>query len=418
MTYAYDMDTPFIYKDIWDNQHFAWIEQDSVTKKWDLYYSTVPVNVNIYSPSSNFSLTLNITGDTLSIPSGALASAATISAQIGPLPASYNPAYTTIPRSFTFRPHGITFASKKEASANIYYTDGEIMGADERNMKVYMWDGTLNGGLGGWSTDFATSVNTALNRATVALPHFSLYGLALPNIQTNFQSPVTEITGSSIPLSYQLVNQATNQPADPPTQRIILDENGIEIPFWDEYKAELVDSNGNIVQTLRFNQGNGNLGYDTTANYYYGNFSGCSLPEGDYMIRVYLATIQVGSQNFHFTPTLVTFLPPLTTEDIYTMNDGSSFPFKFNLSQDGVVLTDQQALSIKIIKLSDNTEITSLTPQFCDLTYQYHANIQTKELNMEPSAYKGIVLSNNLCLQNDGIEFTIVDQGKAKGASH
>ncbi|MFH0863538.1 MAG: hypothetical protein V1858_00405 [Candidatus Gottesmanbacteria bacterium] len=427
MRYVYDLINPFIYRDKWDNQHFAWVEQDALTKKWDLYYSTVPVNAQLYY-GSDFSMNMSITGDTLSIPAaanptidGLPVTSATISAQVGPLPASFNPTYTTIPRSFTFRPHRITFASRKEATAVIRYSDPEIIGSDERNMKLYIWDATLNGGVGGWSTDFATSVNTSQNRATVILPHFSLYGLAVPLMQTNFQSPVSNLSGSTIPLSYQIINLATNQPADPPVQRTILDENGLEVPFWDEYKAELVDSSNNVVQTLYFDQGNGNLHYDTLTNYYNSSFSVCGLITGDYTINVYLASNKVGSLNIHFTPispTTVTFLPPLTEDETYIMNDGSTLPFKYTLSQCDSILTSMQNVQVEIINTNDNLLVTVLTPSFDPLTGQYQAIIHTKELNMGLYTYEGKVSSDNLNLQDNSIYFSLVDQGKAKGLGH
>jgi hypothetical protein len=124
---TYDLDTPFIYQDKWDNQHITWSEENETTGIWEFWYAAIPVNVKDYNPQAAFNLTLNITGDSLSISPNALTEPATISAQIGPVPASADPDVTTIPRSYTYRPHGTTFITGKEAEAKIYYEDSVTM---------------------------------------------------------------------------------------------------------------------------------------------------------------------------------------------------------------------------------------------------------------------------------------------------
>ncbi len=283
MRYVYDMDTPFIYRDVWDNQHFAWIEQDQGTSKWALYYSTVPVNIGSYNPASNFSMALNITGDTLSIPSGSLATTATISAQVGPLPASVNPALTTISRSITYRPHGLTFISGKSATAVISYTNAEIAGADEKNLKVYVWDGTLNAGAGGWSTSYVTSVNTAQNKATVTLPHFSLYGMMAPKVKATWLPPISKsdfyqlTDGSTLPVKFTLNHMNDNSPLDPPEQ-----EDDVQVVIRN--KADI----STLIKSYTFGTGPDSVRFDAASKQYMVNVhtKELKLEVGEYTVEV------------------------------------------------------------------------------------------------------------------------------------
>ncbi|MDO8551073.1 MAG: hypothetical protein Q7S03_00075 [bacterium] len=426
MRYVYELDSPFLYRDQWDNQHFAWTEEDEATGKWTLWYSTVPTSASVYNPSSAYTLTMK-TGDTLTIPANSLATSATISAQIGPLPASADPNLTTLPRSYTFRPHGLTFiGGNKVAKANIFYTDGELINADERNLKIYVWDGTLNSGLGGWSTNFSASTNTSQNKSIVTLPHFSLYGVSAPKIQTNFASPTSTLTGPSIPVNYQLINKMTNLPADPPSARTIIvstDEEGNDTTeaFWDEYKAELVNQNGDVLQTLSYDAGNGTLSYNTTTSIYSGQFSAGCLSEGNYTIKVYLATIEVGSFTFHFTPdpSLLTanYLPPLKGTDVYSMQDGSTLPLKVYLSQacSTSVLKDKKEIKITVDGVSNPSIHYETVPTFDPDSGTYTVLLHTQELNMGLDTYEVKVLLPENKLVEPTIQFSIIEQGKAKG---
>ena len=208
------LDAPTIWRDKWWNQHFVWSEMDIATNQWQFWYSEVPANSSQYNPSSALTITMAVTGDKLDIPSAALASAVTISAQVGPVPASADPLVTTIPRSYTFRPHGTTFLAGKSATATIYYADAEVLGTDEKNLKVHIWDATANGGLGGWTTSFTTGVNTGANRITADLPHFSLYGIMGPRAQKKvnltWRPPIsnselyTMVDGSTLPIKFTL----------------------------------------------------------------------------------------------------------------------------------------------------------------------------------------------------------------------
>ncbi|MDP3888421.1 MAG: hypothetical protein Q8Q24_00100 [bacterium] len=301
MRYVYELDNPFLYRDKWDNQHFAWTEQDETTRQWTLWYSTVPTSANVYNPDSNFTLTMN-TGDTLSIPINALAVAATISAQIGPLPASANPAYTTLPRSYTFRPHGTTFINNKKATAVINYTDAEIIGADERNMKLYIWDSAANGGLGAWSTTFTTNINRTQNKATITLDHFSLYGMMAPKaekkVNITWKPPISNadlysaVDGSTLPIKLSLTYEDGN-PVPAPTKAeditlLISLVSEAENSWSKEY------SYGTEADNIRYNSG---------SNEYILNLhtKELNLPAGKYVAKVYHQNYFWGSKYFQLT---------------------------------------------------------------------------------------------------------------------
>jgi len=275
MRYAYDLDTPFLYKDIWDNQHLTWSEENENTHVWEFWYSAVPVNIQTYKPGQSFSMTVKITNDTLSIPAGALASPTNISVQVGPLPASANQNYTTLPRSFTYRPHGTTFAAGKSAQAVIKYTDAEMIGADERNMKLYIWDSLASS----WSTSFTTSVNTGKNQATVTLPHFSLFGVMIPRVQTDWLEPLskekTYQLGSTIPLKFKL-GYADNSPFDP----------------GQDVKLVILNSKNEKVKTFSMGKNTQSLRY--LNNQFLATFQTKGLTEGDYKAQVTLADNPVG----------------------------------------------------------------------------------------------------------------------------
>lgn len=199
-------DSPTIWRDKWWNQHFVWSEMNTSTNQWEYWYSEVPANSSSYNPASQMTITMVVTNDTLKIPNNALATTATISAQVGPVPASASPSITTIPRSYTFRPNGTTFINNKKATATINYIDAEVIGTDERNLKVYIWDSALNN----WSTTYNTSVNVNTNKISVDLDHFSLYGIMGPKVRIGWQPPLSEsqtydlVHGGTLPIKFRL----------------------------------------------------------------------------------------------------------------------------------------------------------------------------------------------------------------------
>lgn len=274
-------DSAFIYRDKWFNQHFAWTERNAATGEWEFWYSTIPANVQTYNPASALSMTLVVSGDTLSIPKTSLAQSTTISAMIGPLPSSTNPLYTTLPRSYTFRPHGLTFiGGTKVATAVIKYTDAEVVGANEAALKVYIWDGTINN----WSSSFTTLISTSKNTATVTLPHFSLYGIMAPRIITDWLDwarPIDKRSsfkiGSTIPIKFKMAN-ADDSPFDP----------------GQDVKVAIFNSSGIKVAEFIMGTGNESLRYNANTKEFIANFSTKNLPKDDYKIQVTLFDNLVG----------------------------------------------------------------------------------------------------------------------------
>lgn len=273
-----DLETAFVYKDKWDNQHMSWSEYNSAADEWQFWYAAIPANVQSYNPASDFSMTLNITEDTLEIPAGALAESKTISAQIGPLPASADPGYTTLPRSYTYRPHGTTFAAGKEATAVIGYTDEEVIGTDEANMVVYIWDSSTNS----WSATFDTSVNTGKNEATVTLPHFSLFGIMLKKVTVTWLDPLTVDKtfklGSTIPIKFKLA-YADGSSLDP----------------GKDVSLEIYSPVESLVDTFEMDKGVESLRYDSETGQFIANFKTKNLVVGVYTIEVKLAGNPVGT---------------------------------------------------------------------------------------------------------------------------
>lgn len=286
-----NVDSPYLISDQWSNQHLTWSDLNETSGQWELKYSSLPANIVSYNPSQPATTTLvGTNNDTLSIPAEALPSETTISVQIGPLPASADPNYTTLPRSFILEPSGTEFPEGKEVTLVIHYTDEEVMGADESNLKLYIWDSQTNS----WGVSFPTIIDPVANTATVTLNHFSIFSLRAPKAQTQ-----------------------------------------------------------------------------------------------------------------------VSFLPPLTIEDTYTMQDGSTLPFKFQLSLDGTILTSLK--NVEVIITGSGFESEVLIPFFDPETGKYQVNLHTKELGMEIGNYQGTVNSQTENLSQNNISFSIIEQGKAKG---
>lgn len=297
-------DAPTIWRDKWWNQHFVWSEMNPTSGQWEFWYSEVPANVGSYSPSSALTITTAVTDDTLKIPANALATTATISAQVGPVPASRDTNVTTIPRSYTFRPSPTTFINGKVAIATIKYTDAEILGTNESQMKAYIWDATLNSGLGGWSSSFTTSVNVNTNRISVDLAHFSLYGImgskADKTVNIDWKPPISNpelyamVDGSTLPIKFSL-NYDNGAPVPAPTK-----PEDVKV-----YIRKIV--NGEINDTLsliyQFGTGNDNIRYDTGSNQYLVNLHTreLNLDPGLYSIKVLYQDFTWGTKDFQLT---------------------------------------------------------------------------------------------------------------------
>lgn len=277
-----DGDTPFVYPDKWDNQHFSWIEKHPDTGQWEIYYRVAEGTIQTVTTAGG-TITANpnnITYTTITIPSGALSTTTDISVQIGPVPASVNQTQVTIPRAFTFRPHGLTFNSAVSTVVN--YTEAELGGADERQLKPWYWNSQTST----WEAKTGT-VNRSQNKITVSLNGFSLYGISAPIIGT--PTWITPTAGETVKQGAKLI------------QFTLTYKDGSEIVppgSPDELKLVLKNSSGSVVETLLY-EPNG-LMKDTQNNLYKGtlNFQKNKLSSGTYTLEAYLADTLAGTQTF------------------------------------------------------------------------------------------------------------------------
>lgn len=179
-TSALNADSPWLFRDLWDNQHLVWTEKNA-SELWEIWYGAVQGTQSVIGAAGG-TITSQIgstTYATLNIPSGALTSDTEITIFIGPLPESVSPTVVTVPRAFTFGPSGTTFLSP--VSAVINYTAEELAGGDVKTLKAYIWDSQTQG----WA-ETAGTVNKGLKTLTANLNHFSLYGVAARAVNTEF----------------------------------------------------------------------------------------------------------------------------------------------------------------------------------------------------------------------------------------
>ncbi len=199
-----DADSPFVYPDIWDNQHFMWAEKHPTTGRWELMYRVQEGTVQTV-PTTGGTITanpFNINQVTLTVPNGALAAATQIGIQVGPVPESVSPTQVTIPKAYTFRPDGLTFSTP--ATARIFYTDAEVAGADEAQLKPWVWDSLTST----WTAQTVTSRNAAQNWMDISLNHFSLYGISAPRISTivDWLEPPAQTTKKNVKYAFSVKN--------------------------------------------------------------------------------------------------------------------------------------------------------------------------------------------------------------------
>lgn len=276
-----DADSPFVYPDKWDNQHFAWTEKNPSTGQWEIYYRVAEGTIQTVGTGGG-SITANpnnITYVDLTIPSGALSSSTQIGIQIGPVPENVDPTQVTIPRAFTFRPHGLVFNSP--ASSIVYYTDAEVAGADERQLKPWYW----NSGTNSWEARDGT-VNRSQNKITVSLSGFSLYGMSLPIVNINWLRPSTnEVISQGAYLFEFKMNYADGTITLPPDSP-------------DDLRVDVVDANGSLVKQYFFESSG--ITKDSANDIYKKalQFQKDEIPNGNYSLKAYLAGNLVGSQNF------------------------------------------------------------------------------------------------------------------------
>jgi len=200
-------DNPYLWRDLWDNQHLVWSEEDA-TGQWNLMYSVVQGKQQTVGTNGGTVVADpgGVTLVTLDIPSGVLSSNTEITILIGPLPESVDPLNVTIPRAYTFGPSGQTFTSP--VTAVFTYTTEELAGADPRDLGVYVWDTPSSS----WSYKTG-QVNTGQKKVTIDLNNFSLFGLSAPKFDASSVSwlpPLSKqgsyepIVGSTIPIKFTL----------------------------------------------------------------------------------------------------------------------------------------------------------------------------------------------------------------------
>lgn len=276
-----DADSPFVYPDLWDNQHFAWTEKNPATNQWEIYYRVAEGTIQTV-PTTGATITANpnnITYVTLAVPSGALSVATQIGIQIGPVPESVNPLQVTIPRAFTFRPNGLVFSTA--STATIFYTDLEIGGADERLLKPWIWNSQTNA----WEARTGT-VNRPQNKISVNLSGFSLYGISAPIVKTTWEAPTTQekLKQAALLVEFQLAYADGNEIVSPATP--------------EELKLVVKDASGDTIQTLLYEPSG--LAFDQGKKRYKGtlNFQKDGYANGDYKLEAYLADSLVGEQSF------------------------------------------------------------------------------------------------------------------------
>ncbi len=281
-----DADTPTVYPDKWDNQHFSWTEKDPTSGQWDIYYRVAEGTIQTVSGTSGGTITANPGGTTyttLSIPANALSQDTQIGIQIGPVPESVDPLQVTIPRAFTFRPHGLLFINNKTGTATVFYTDAEVAGVDERKLKVWVWNSQTN------LWEAKANKNTPIqNKIEINLTGFSLYGISAPVVNVNWNSPNKdeEIKKQALLFQFQLNYLDGTEVVDPQSP--------------DELRVELKNKEGNIIKTYLFEPSG--IVKEEGKGRYMGTitFKKDGVEPGEYKLEVYIAGNLVGVQTFKF----------------------------------------------------------------------------------------------------------------------
>ena len=250
-------DLPVATMDKWDNVHVAWIEKNTSTNKYELFYDAIPLAVNVIGPSGGTVTSFN--NDTLTIPSGSLSQNTIISIQLAPLSQPPPGGNITPPRQYIFEPTGTVF--NPTATAVFRYTDAEVVGGNENTLGIYVWDSTTS------SWVFKTgSINRGQNKLTLQLDHFSIYGLFESTDFVNWVPPLkvdgkNEFPrGETIPVKFK----SNNSSDDPKLMSIQL----------------LEGETGRLVK--EFN----NLPYNSKNETYHLNLNTNNLSIGEYQVTV------------------------------------------------------------------------------------------------------------------------------------
>jgi hypothetical protein len=270
-----DADTPFVYPDKWDNQHFMWAEKNPSTNLWELMYRVAEGTIqNVTTAGGTVTANpFNINQVTLTVPNGALAATTQIGIQVGPVPENIDPLQVTIPKAYTFRPDGLTFSTP--VTARIFYTNAEVAGADETLLKPWVWDSLT----ATWSAQTVVSRNIVANTMDVSLTHFSLYGISAPRIVVNWIKPSSTVRGEDIKYAFSM------KYADGSNFRALTKS--------DKLNVVLKNSNGDVIAT------------DKNVKLKKGIFEGKveieNKAQGTYTLEVYLNGSLMGSKNVTVT---------------------------------------------------------------------------------------------------------------------
>ena len=272
-----DADTPFVYPDIWDNQHFMWAEKNPSTSLWELMYRVNEGTIQSVGTGGGTVTAnpFNINQVTLTVPNGALAATTQIGIQVGPVPENIDPLQVTIPKAYTFRPNGLTFSTP--ATARIFYTDAEVAGADETQLKPWVWDSQTST----WVAQTVVSRSAPQNRMDISLSHFSLYGIAAPRIVVDWKKPTDKIIKKDF-LDYSFEMKYASG------DNIVLAEDP------NALKVLLKDSSGTILQTQLLQK----KGVEQhVKDKFDGKMSIKNYPSGNYMLEILLNDSLMSSKN-------------------------------------------------------------------------------------------------------------------------
>ncbi len=317
-------------------------------------------------------------GDSLTVPTGALSTTTDITAQVissSEVSASLPEGAVVLPRAYQFGPSGTTFA--QPATVVFKYTDADLGGGDPANLGVYVWDSTL----GQWVLKQGV-VDTEAKTLTVQLEHFSLFILAIDNTP-----PMVEISPSAqnYLLGTSLAVVISDNLSGVVSSNVTLDGLAVENP-----------------QQINLSQ----LGWHSLA---------------------ITAVDQMGNaatKNFDFNVYALTWLPPLSTQDVYTMQDGSTLPLKFSLldSIDNFIADNSVKLeaynSTGQLVAGPFNEETNPAIGIDTQSNQYHLNIQTKSLDLTPDTYTlKVSFASPFLYGSSSTSFILLEGGKALGKS-
>lgn len=315
-------------------------------------------------------------GDTLTIPEGALTTKTNITTQIIESSEISQPTpikATVLPHAYQFGPEGTTFSTP--ITVVFKYTDEDLGGGNPNKLGVYVWDSTSDQ----WVFKQG-KVDTVNKTLTVELDHFSLFILAI-------DSTPPEITISPLAQNYLLGTTLSISASDNLSGLTGLEASLDGIPVANLNQITLSQVGQHTLSVFAEDQ----MGNKTNAS-------------------------------FSFNVFKLSWLPPLSTQEIYALQNGSTLPIKFSvLDLEGKLIAES---SVKIEILNSNQELVAgpfipgINPVVgIDLqNHQYHFNLKTKDENLKSGIYtlKASFFSPSL-FGSASTSFELLEGGKAKG---